>query len=514
MKMFRVIFAAALAALVLTVMSFCVLADIEADGKIIIAIDPGHGGIDGGTDVGTYPEKYYNFKLSEYLRDALLEDGRFTVVMTRDDDVYIKYFPRVITAAMANADLIISMHCNTIYESYVNGSSAYVSLIDRFNASDLAGQLLTAIEGASGIRAGRVQTRSDTGDSYGVYYWSYEHQWDMPGASYLGQISDYYSINTCGSKMGIRSIIIEHGYLSNPSDLSKLDNDDTLRAIARAEADAIIQYYTGHEHVFGEYETDFPSNCMFTGTESRRCAICGAKSGTRPLPEDPDNHFWRETSKTEATCETDGYASYVCQITFNLNHKGYDCDVHEYSEVIPAYGHDYVTIEDSQPTHAVPGRLYMRCSRCGKEIVEMRYGEGHDFAVTRHEDADCEHDGFTEYTCTVCGETKTETEPALGHDYQVTSESPATHLEDGYVTRTCSRCGAEETEIIPAEGHSPVQAEDGSTYCSVCGEPLSPAETGPGEDTDPAGLGLLSGAHTFGYYLAMLIIIIFSFILK
>ena len=53
MKMFRVIFAAALAALVLAVMSFCVLADIEADGKIIIAIDPGHGGIDGGTDVGT-----------------------------------------------------------------------------------------------------------------------------------------------------------------------------------------------------------------------------------------------------------------------------------------------------------------------------------------------------------------------------------------------------------------------------------------------------------------------------
>jgi len=466
--------------LAVLILALPVAADLEKDGKIIVAIDPGHGGIDGGSDKGTYPEKYYNMKLSEYLRDALEADGRFTVVLTRETDIYLKYLPRVKVAKDAHADVIISMHCNTIEYSYIDGSSAYISLIERFRADKLAGMLLDAISEASTIRRGQVYTRQDTGDKYGVYYWDYEKQWDMPGARWLGKVSDYYSINTWGSKFGIPSIIIEHGYLTNAADLAVLNSDANLRAIAQAEADAIIEYYTNHEHVFGEYTVDCPSNCTFTGTESRKCTICGAKSGVRDLPAAPDNHFWRQTASAAMTCESDGFISYVCQISFNVNDKGYPCTVHEYTKTDTAPGHDYLVIEDSEPTHDTDGKYHAKCNTCGKEIVEIRSGEGHNWDVTSETLPTCVSDGERHSLCSVCGLTKDEILPALGHSYEVTEDREATHIEDGIFRQVCSTCGKEITEPRPAEGHifevtqeilpSCTIAGKRVMKCSVCGE--------------------------------------------
>ncbi len=455
-------------------------ADIEKDGKVVITIDAGHGGIDGGSDKGTVPEKYYNMKLAQYLRDALEADGRFTVVMTRNEDVYLQYCPRAEIAKNSYSDLIISMHCNTIEYSYVDGNSAYISLIEDYSAEELANNLLDAISAASPIRRGEVYTRQDTGDSYGVYYWDYEKQWDMPGAWWLGKVSDYYSINTWASKFGIPSIIIEHGYLTNAHDLSVLDNDSYLRAIAQAEANAIIEYYTNHQHEFGDYTVDHPSNCTFTGTESKRCIICGARSGVRDLPAAPDNHFWRQTASAEMTCESDGYISYVCQFSFNANDKGHPCEVHEKTDTTPASGHDYTVIEDTQSTHDGDGKLHMICNTCQHEVLEIRAGEGHNWAVTSETLPTCLNDGERHYSCEVCNETMDEILPAIGHAYEVVEDREATHTEDGIFKQVCSLCGDEIVENREAEGHSfefeskqlPTCILPGKriSKCTVCGE--------------------------------------------
>ena len=466
-------------------------ADIEKDGKIVIAIDPGHGGVDGGSSqTGVYIEKYYNMKLSEYLRDALLADGRFTVVMTRETDINLKYLPRVKIAKDAHADVIISMHCNAINYSYINGSSAYVSLIDRFADYDLAGKLLDAISNASTIRRGQVYTRADTGDSYGVYYWDYEKQWDMPGAGWLGKVSDYYSINTWGSKFGIPSIIIEHGYLTNAADLAVLNSDANLRAIAQAEADAIIEYYTNHEHDFGEYTVDHPSNCTFTGTESRKCAICGAKSGVRDLEPAPDNHFWRQTSSSAMTCESDGHISYVCQISFNANDKGYPCTVHEYTKTSTAPGHDYRVIEDSYPTHTTDGKLHKICNTCGNEVIEIRNGEGHNWDVTSEVLPTCVADGERHSLCSVCGEVKDEVLPAFGHSYEIVEDREATHTEDGVFRQICSLCNDEVVEVRAAEGHNFIETYENLPSCTIQGKRINECDVcGETREEEMAAIG-------------------------
>ena len=255
-----------------------VRADIAKDGKIVIVLDPGHGGIDGGTDAGARTEKATALKIGVALKEILEKNENFKVILTRDTDVYLTFIERTLVAKDNNADLFISLHCNSSTESYPNGNCAYVSVVDRFAAWDIAGDMLDNISAAVPIRRGRVETRLDTGGTLGPYYWNDEKQWDMPGAVELGKVSDYYSVITFSSKFGIPSMILEHGYCSNAGDDAVLSNDNSVWAIADAEARALIQYYTGHTHDFGELETDYPSNCMWHGTASRRCKICGAKT--------------------------------------------------------------------------------------------------------------------------------------------------------------------------------------------------------------------------------------------
>lgn len=444
----------------------------------VIVIDPGHGGYDGGTDAGIRTEKEYNLLLSLYLYDELTSDGRFDVYMTRSTDVYLKYLPRVLTARDVNADVLLSLHCNSNPESYPNGNMAYVTVIEDYAAWDLAGRILDGITAATGIKRGKAETREDTGDSLGVYYWDSQRQWDMPSAWKYGKKSDYYSINTWASKFGIPSIIVEHGYLSNPGDAAIIDKDENLRAIAKAEAQALIDYYYGHTHNFAAVTTDYPSSCTLTGTQSSRCTICGMKTATTDLFPNTDGHFWRQAASAAATCTAEGYIEYICQISYNLNDKGYSCDVHRYTETIAAKGHDYQILEDTPASHGHDGRFLQRCSRCGDEIDEIRPGEPHTYEITSTVTVSCTQDGGVTHTCTRCADSYTVTEAAFGHTWEITETVDATPDADGYINSRCTVCGETKTEEIHRCEHqftvteTPASCEaDGKreSACALCG---------------------------------------------
>lgn len=453
-------------------------ADIAKDGKIVVVLDPGHGGIDGGTDAGKRTEKETALKIGLALAEILNRNENFTAILTRDTDEYLTFIERTLVAKENNADVFISLHCNSSTESYPNGNTAYVSVVDRYAAWDLAGAMLDEISASVPIRRGRVETREDTGGSIGIYYWNDEMQWDMPGAADLGKVSDYYSVITFSSKFGIPSMILEHGYCSNAGDDAVLSDDASVRLIAEAEARAIINYYTGHTHEFGEVERDYPSNCMWHGTESARCKICGAKSGTTDLPDAPENHYWRYLELIPATCNAEGYAKKICQIEFNLDKQKYGNTSEIVEEILPPTGHTYAVIDETPAGHGQDGHYLKRCTACGYEIEESIPGEPHNYEVTEEIPPTCTAPGRRTSRCTVCGDIVTETIPSPGHQYELKKSVPATASADGYETWVCSGCGDEKTEILSACPHEydivetpPTCTEPGrKTYtCRLCG---------------------------------------------
>jgi len=82
----------------------------------VIAIDPGHGGQDHGTEnktLGTM-EKTYTLEVAQRLKQ-LLEAKGYAVVMTRESDVGVEKQIRSEIANQASADLFVSIHFNSLF---------------------------------------------------------------------------------------------------------------------------------------------------------------------------------------------------------------------------------------------------------------------------------------------------------------------------------------------------------------------------------------------------------------
>ena len=95
-----------------------------------IIIDPGHGGKDpGGIGTGRYKATESDvvlkvgLQLRDYIREYLPD---VEVIMTRDTDVFLKLIERTKIANDAEADLFISLHCNTVNDKRAYGSETFV----------------------------------------------------------------------------------------------------------------------------------------------------------------------------------------------------------------------------------------------------------------------------------------------------------------------------------------------------------------------------------------------------
>ena len=109
------------------------------DGRIIVVIDPGHGGVDPGAVRGTHTEADLVLGFARELRDALRRSGRVEVVLTRDADVFVPLPTRVTIARAAGADLFISIHADALAEGRARGATVY-TLSE--TASDAAAEAL------------------------------------------------------------------------------------------------------------------------------------------------------------------------------------------------------------------------------------------------------------------------------------------------------------------------------------------------------------------------------------
>lgn len=94
-----------------------------------VVIDPGHGGKDPGAPGpdSRNSEKHIVLKISKMLGEMISEEYQdVKVVYTRNSDVFPKLTDRVKTAHEHNADLFISIHCNSSKNKAASGSSAHI----------------------------------------------------------------------------------------------------------------------------------------------------------------------------------------------------------------------------------------------------------------------------------------------------------------------------------------------------------------------------------------------------
>ncbi|MBT5241838.1 MAG: AMIN domain-containing protein [Rhodospirillaceae bacterium] len=98
----------------------------RADRKPVIAIDPGHGGVDpGAIGVSGVREKDITLAAARQLKESLDRTGRYKVVLTRTRDVSLGLRQRIAISRRAAADIFVSLHADSVGRPDVKGLSVY-----------------------------------------------------------------------------------------------------------------------------------------------------------------------------------------------------------------------------------------------------------------------------------------------------------------------------------------------------------------------------------------------------
>lgn len=186
----------------------------EEQTQFTVCVDAGHGGKDNGCDYKGRYEKDDNLTLALALQ-KYLESQNVQVVMTRDDDTFLKLSARCRVSNNAKADYYISLHRNK-GEGY--GIESWIYSNANEESVSLAENIMKGLD-TVGISRNR-----------GVSYGTSE-----------GNGSDYY----VNSHSNAPSLILEMGFINSTQDNSLLD--EQTEAYAKAIGDAIIQTYQAYQ---------------------------------------------------------------------------------------------------------------------------------------------------------------------------------------------------------------------------------------------------------------------------
>lgn len=183
---------------------------IQEEKGVIVCIDAGHGGKDNGADYGKRYEKDDNLKIAQAVADYLREKN-VTVVMTREEDVFLSLEERCAMANAKEADYFVSLHRNTGdgngVETWVYSGATDETMVLAEKIQEKLG--LVGIQRDRGVKKGTQSSES------GNYYVNIHS--DMP------------------------SCIVELGFMGNQTDNQLFD--ENMDGYAAAIGDAVLETY-------------------------------------------------------------------------------------------------------------------------------------------------------------------------------------------------------------------------------------------------------------------------------
>lgn len=198
-----------------------------------VMIDPGHGGIDSGAEsLSGIKEKNLTLAVGRELRDRLAQEDNIRVLMTRDDDTFLRLSERVRLARQHEADLFVSIHADTITQHDIRGATVY-TISDK--ASDSVARAMAERENKSDNVAGVVpEEEPEVTDILLDLTRRETHTFSLSFAEKVieqlrGQINLINNPHRYAGFQVLRapdvpSVLIEIGYLSNPEDEKLIRN--------------------------------------------------------------------------------------------------------------------------------------------------------------------------------------------------------------------------------------------------------------------------------------------------
>jgi len=221
--------------------------------KPVIVLDPGHGGVDpGAIGVNGVYEKHITLAMARQLKARLDQTGRYTVVLTRDRDIFIPLRERVAIARRAHGDLFISLHADSNPNRSTRGLSIY-TLSEK--ASDKEAAQLADKENKADIISG-MDFSEESPEVTGILI-------DLAQRESMNLSAQFASLSVGELRRQVRtlgnthrfagfavlkapdipSVLLEMGYLSNSQEVRLLQQASYRERLAGSMVHAVDRYF-------------------------------------------------------------------------------------------------------------------------------------------------------------------------------------------------------------------------------------------------------------------------------
>lgn len=225
-----------------------------AERKVVVVIDPGHGGKDPGA-IG--PNRIYesnvvlaiSLRLAEYINRTT----DMKAVLTRDDDTFIVLRDRMKMGRESKADLFLSIHADALDNPRVKGASVYTLSLK--GASDEAARVYAERENAyssisevaiSNMDKDAVSLLTDLSQNFSMKASKEAAGIILNELSKVGSIRKK-KVQEAGFAVlkspDVPSVLIETTYISNPNEEARLNSRSYQDKLARAIFEGTRQYF-------------------------------------------------------------------------------------------------------------------------------------------------------------------------------------------------------------------------------------------------------------------------------
>jgi N-acetylmuramoyl-L-alanine amidase len=224
------------------------------DPRPLIVIDPGHGGIDNGTQSNGELEKNLVLGFGLALRDRIEKSGKYRVMMTRTDDTFIPLNDRVKIARSQSAALFVSIHADALprREGDAQGATIY-TLSDK--ASDAEAERLAEVENKADAIAGVNLSDEPTEVADILIDLARRETKTFSNRFALLLVSEMkatarmhkHPLKSAGFRVlkapDVPSVLVELGYVSNKGDLEQLVSENWRNKTVGSMLQAIDAFF-------------------------------------------------------------------------------------------------------------------------------------------------------------------------------------------------------------------------------------------------------------------------------